>query len=1109
MPGHPGHGGDGGSVFTAFPDQLNNIVELDAGQPGEKAPNVPASDAGWPPKSCHVSIEYKVWAFPPTYGARSGETTWVRRERTNVIEKRDVQKGPGAEAPGLNSATPVSKKGAVNKLEKDKGGPGYWLHPATIRALLAYGQDAVLSGYTDRARELLASYRDAIEAAGLGKNDIEWSGLHGELASLVERIDGPFDYFGNPAGWVPLLSLESNLKLYEDEISSAIRIMFLAYWMENIKKSKESAATALNEALKRLHEEREKASDDYNAALTKLTDLDGRLKYLKPEIDAFYSSLKKLEEELEKTVKGDLATEHFLRSTGKLLGGVMQLIPVGQPMLGAFGKGLTALSDIDLEKPFDTVPELLGAFSDVAKQKLKPKAEEFLTKFKEFMNAEDKGDEPTKEPDKKPDKKPDPEKEKLEKAVAKKNFADKVKKYMDDQKEAKSQALKAFKGYAVPEDEVKERLARVTAECPQYQELVKQLEPLNAKKTAYMQETLAALQTIDEATATILTAQLARIELRAQLDKTLDELSPEVFQYAQGMGQRARNQLLKYQYYLLKSYQFLMVEDLPSLDFRAQKMFDAFSKYLPGNTKVKPTDPDYLPPSEHGDLTEKHYERLSAVFEDQLRSVVNTIIDYYESNPPKYDGKFEVELTERQLETLNAHGRLDIDLMQMGYHDFDREDIRIISIEAADLELASPPTEGLVNVSLTYRHEGVSRLRRGGQLYLFRTGRYRVSSDGKATADAYRDAKIYWGTDVTFKARTGRGEITHRKPDEVEKWLVKHLLGEKDTRDKSPLTSYRPSAWARITITLSATPDKSAGKLSRLELRVRYASHNLSEKLGTVFVRVSSDVNPLIRCNAVDVNGLGDGEGSFLRTFDTTQSSRVTISAPSRYGGRSFIGWLVDEKPLTARVARINPGALWWVNGEEVPLVDPKKIRRTPSLILDLNKQSSYTVEPYYSPKSYVPVGDKGEEWPACPVNWGFDDWVFVNRTTEALTISQLNAINTKLDAPTVNEPYGTNNVKLSFERFNLLPGESTKISVCINPAASLSSTRTGGLLASVQEVGFMWQTRDDHYNVSFERSGHLSNLTRKVANKGWTDFPGAFDVDTENRIIAFARPTA
>ncbi|MET0621533.1 MAG: hypothetical protein ABW250_01000 [Pyrinomonadaceae bacterium] len=1091
LPGHPGHGGDGGSVFTALADQLKNRVDLGAGDSGGKADNVPASAAGMPARSCHVKVYYKVWLVRPFEDPRPGESATVRRDGVNISEKREVKPGPGATAPGVNSNTPAAKPGAVRALEN--AGPGHWIHPATVRAILAYGHDAALSGYSADARNMLASYRDAVEAAGLHtKGGLEWSGLHGEVASLVERIDGPYDYFGNPAGWVPKLSLESNLKLYQDEIESSIRTMFLAYWMENIQRDKTSAADSLRAALNRLEEEGKKAAEDYNAAIAKLTDLDKRLEPLKAEIDAFYVELKKQEAEMEKAVKGDLQMEHFLRSTGKLLGGVMQLIPVGQPVLGAFGKGLTALSDIDLEKPFDTVPEVLGAFSDVAQKKLLPKAKTLYDKFKSYLDEDAPEEKPKPKPEKEPKEKDD-EDDKFDKEVAKKKLDAKVKTYMDEQKEAKSQAVKSFKGFAVPESEVKERLARVISECPQYQSLVKQLEPLNAKKAAYMQETLAAIQTMDEATATILHGQLARIEMRAQLNKNLEELSPEVFQYAREIGQRARARLLKYQYYLLKSYQFLMIEDLPTLDFRAQKMFDAFTKYLPGNTKLKPNDPDYLPPSVQGDLTEKHYQRLSAVFEDQLRDVIGTIIDYYVSNPPKYDGKFGLELSDAQLETLNAHGRLDIDLMRMGYHDFDREDIRIISIEAEHVELANPPTEGLVNIGLTYRHEGVSRLRRGGQLYLFRSGRYRVSADGRVDG-GYRDDKTYWGTDVTYRARTQAPQITHRKPDEVEKWLIKHLLGEKDTRDTSPLTSYRPSAWAGLTVTHSATPSRAAGKLKRLELSVTYASHNLDDKLGTVFVRVSTDVQPLVSCSAVDVNGLADGQGTFLRTFDTTKTARVTVRAPEYYGQRKFLGWLIDEKPLSERVGRVNPGALWWLGEMGGYLVDPGKVHSSPSLELDLGKQSSYTVEPFYTPLSYTPIDDKGEEWPPCPAGWGFEDWVLTNGSQSTVKIDKLDWLpwrGGKGYAPTVGEPQGNNYVKLSFERLVLAPGESSKISVCANPRVEL-----------VDDFQYMFISEGGHA-VFFGRSGKISGVFKWVSG-AWKDASAASDIDRENRTVTF-----
>ena len=1040
-------------------------------------------------RSCHVKVYYELWAIPPFYGPRPGETRWVRRNDVTITGKREVKPGDGATAPEVNPHTAAAKPGAVKPLPQ--AGAGYWMHPATMRALLAYGRDALLSGGTGEARRLLGDYRAAIEAAELNrKGDIEWSGLHGEVASLVERIDGPYDYFGNPAGWVPLLSLESNLKLYEAEVESSIRTMFLSYWLENVQKGNTSAAETVRRALDRLEAESRKAAEDYNAAIADLTQLDTRLKPLTQEINTLAGDLKKLTDSLEKQAQGDLATEHFFRSAGKLLGGVAQLIPVGQPMLGAFGKGLTALSDIDLDKPFAVAPDVLGAFSDVAQKKLLPKAKTLYDKFKTYLDE----DAPKEKPKPKPEKKDvDPEDEKFDKEVAKKKFDEKVKKYMEEQKEAKSQAVEAFKGFAVPEDEVKERLARLTSECPPYKDLVKRLEPLNAQKAAYMQETLAALKTIDEATATMIQGQLARIELRAHLDKKLEELSPEVFQYAREIGQRARARLLKYQYYLLKSYHFLMIDDMPTLDFGAQQMFDEFAKYLPGSKKVEPTDPDYLPPSVQGDLTEKHYKRLSAVFEDQLRGVVSTIIDYYQSNPPKYGGKFGLELSDAQLETLNAHGRLDIDLMQMGYHDFDREDIRIVNIESADVELVNPPEAGsaVVNVSLTYRHEGVSRLRRGGQLYLFRSGRFRVSAEGKSFDPTYRDDKMYWGTDAIFSPGTAKPELTHRKPDELEKWLVKHLIDDKqDTRDTSPLTSYRPSSWARITLTSSATPNRDAGKLKRLGLRVYYAAHNLTDKLGTVFVRVSTDVQPLISVGAEDVNGLADGQGSFLRTFDKTKTPRVTVRAPERFGQRKFVGWLVDDKPLSERIARINLGALWWVGGATFYLIDPKKLRRTPELALDLTKQSSYTVEPYYEPASFTPSDDKGEDWPPCPTGWSFEDWMFVNGTRSELTIHSV-TVGARQMAAMVKEPQGGPRVKLSFERLNLQPGEATKLSVCRDPESKV-----------IVFTGFEFQAGGSNYFVNFDVQGRPSSY-KKNGNLIFK----SFDVEADDRVLTFTQP--
>src|ERR1051325_5948250 len=158
------------------------------------------------------------------------------------------------------------------------------------------------------------------------------------------------------------------------------------------------------------------------------------------------------------------------------------------------------------------------------------------------------------------------------------------------------------------------------------------------------------MQTIDMATTTILNNQLALFELRGQLDYTLSKLDSEALQYVRGMGQRVRDRLLLYQYYILKSYHYLMLDTMPSIDFRAQKLFDKFSTLLTA--------------SADGMLSEAQYKTLLPIFEQPLSEMADKIIKFYQKNSARRTGGFTVELTPKQLETLNGDAkRVEVDLL--------------------------------------------------------------------------------------------------------------------------------------------------------------------------------------------------------------------------------------------------------------------------------------------------------------------------------------------------------------------------------------------------------------------------------------------------------------
>ncbi len=96
---------------------------------------------------------------------------------------------------------------------------------------------------------------------------------------------------------------------------------------------------------------------------------------------------------------------------------------------------------------------------------------------------------------------------------------------------------------------------------------------------------------------------------------------------------------------------------------------------------------------------------------------------------------------------------------------------------------------------------------------------------------------------------------------------------------------------------------------------------------------------------------------------------------------------------------------------------------------------------------------------------------------------------------PSVNEPQGSEHIQLSFDRLMLAPGESAKVSVCINPAAPDNA-----------EIGFGFNFENFHYATFVQaRFGNLS-MTRKspLGKPGWSGTGEMFDSDITNRTLTF-----
>jgi len=1052
-PGRPGQGGDSGAISVGKFEWIDGRYMRRPGVPGAKAEDIKACPAGKPQKACKIRADYQAYMIPSTDRMVDGDGIANRKRGVHILDgtdgkplKRETKDGPPGPALPANPATPFGREGAMNILADQKS--WFWLHKSSVRALIPYIHDAMLAGHaqTSEVRDLLVTYvvntAVAAQSTSANRNDpqkISWSSLNSELAGLLQRMDSPYDFYGNPAGWVPMLSFQTNLTLFDNETEDALRILFLVYWLEKTANRKQKATKTLTAAIESLRKETAQAEKDYEAASAKIGGLETECANIDHDMRMLGAEIFEFERDLKRLVAEDLRREHVLRGGAKILGGIMQLVPVGQPVLGAFGKAGVALADIDFEKPMSVAPGVVKAFAPLVQKKVSEKVKALMEKAKEGKTSVKK--------------ETDKEKE-FKEAVAEAELEEKVEKHLEEQKEIKNGIIEAFSGIAVKDSEIEERLEQLIADCPELKTKTEKLKELNSQKAEFVEQLLSALQTIDESIAVMLSNQLAIIKMRGQRDELILNLSNGVLQYAQAMGERARQRLLKYQYYLMKSYQYLILKDTSGLDFRALKLFNQFAATL--------TE------SENGTLTDTQLKTLKTVFRDQVKEDILKVIDLYQGNAPSLGGSFDVSLTEAELKTLNTSddNRLDLDLMQRGGLDLHQDNMRITKVQATTVEVANP--EAGVTVNLEFFHDGFSRLRKFGQQFLFRAGDYSVAPSGGAGNErgSGQMAHRLWGANVKYDGKTQK--IEDMIPDPAAGSLLRYLIGD-ENRSKEGSLYFRPAAWSGLQIRLSTVPIGAKGALKKLTLTVHYVSDATPDSLSTVLVRQFDDAN-LVRCSAEDLNGCSDGQGTFLRTFAKNATPKVTFRVPAQKAERNFIHW--------RRIA-----------GQNEDFVTQTSIE------LDLKKTSAYTLEPIYAKEKSKP--DSPTAWPKCTTGWESMDWIVANRTKDTFKVKEVDAFpyTAPMAVPVPETPHGSNIARFSIQQVEIPPGGQVRLSICINP----QDPHYPGYPAQLRSF---WERSDGQgYTIYFNGKGGVHARLKDAEQRKAED---EITVDEANHTLTF-----
>ncbi|MCP3869594.1 MAG: hypothetical protein GY703_16165 [Gammaproteobacteria bacterium] len=178
---------------------------------------------------------------------------------------------------------------------------------------------------------------------------------------------------------------------------------------------------------------------------------------LSVKIKQFVNDIGLLERELRRAAIERKQSEHMFRTAGKILGGVAQIIPVGQPALGAAGQGLSAFANWEGEGPFDAITTIGAAVwdsklvEDVVLPKAKERAGKLRTSLETTIGYERKSNGSVDAP--------------FDKELAKTQLSAKVKTHIARQSEAKNQVISALGNLSVSKEELEAAVAKAIADC--------------------------------------------------------------------------------------------------------------------------------------------------------------------------------------------------------------------------------------------------------------------------------------------------------------------------------------------------------------------------------------------------------------------------------------------------------------------------------------------------------------------------------------------------------------------------------------------------------------------------------------------------------------------
>ncbi|HPD48086.1 MAG TPA: right-handed parallel beta-helix repeat-containing protein [Anaerohalosphaeraceae bacterium] len=764
---------------------------------------------------------------------------------------------------GVNGGLP-GQPGVV-RYTPNESSPLAWLSPYGVNMAIAHTRDLYLYGYTTQAAQELGDYRELLNARmGLDSWDaldaqwhLEFEQMYGETVTLLHGLQGGLDYFGNPPGWTPMLSFEITKAFYEQEIDRAIRVLYLSYWVQNKAASIEQKAAALTRSREAVWDETQDFANQYaqvQALIPKLQSDAARItaqigRADSGECSGLLCQLKQKEAELvdraDKIVK-NLNQGPWWKGIVKSLTGIATSTISGAAgggwggaIMGAASGGLNLLTEeylADEDTPILTnrMP-VAKTFASIDFEEATGEWLDGFTDIPDDLNAVEQN------------------------GAA--GYLQGLRSQAAKMAGGMYQIKESLKETSLSNDEVSAKLKEIKAADPIFNSLVDQITQLAVEKEVFNRQLTAAIQKVSTLANGITNNLLAIDGMNREASHLNRVLDARATMYVKDMERRARERLLKYHYYLAKSYEYRLLRPSP-MNLNVGNMFTAMQSIV----------------SADGTLSAADFEALKAVYEEQLWDLTDQIYrDYQDNKSYEATAPVRLELTAAQIADLNAGKAVVIDLKNTARFQYNEENTRIVDIEVETVDFHVEGTYDRRDYfDLEIEHAGVSRLQKDGEIYQF--VHYK---------DVSRETSpINWN-----ERHFADGYSQPVDRSEASESMLYSLLENCSHAGTGDIMLYaRPGAWADIVIRKRPHEENSGDLMvDAVRLLVRYDRILRPVQYSTLQVATQpEELAPYFQVSREDRYGRRDGVGEFCRTYN---SGTVNVTAPLQGGHYTFVKW--------------------------------------------------------------------------------------------------------------------------------------------------------------------------------------------------------------------------